>query len=184
MSKHVFALIIVSTFFLMASCSNANESLGNKKFYDVSLFIQKQQEMLTKEKPQIEKKVRINGTTEVVKSNDIRWEKELELFLQSDLNKQSYSQSYALIDSTKNSLHYELKPQEHAPVKTLKIQFDDTQTPKSIEAHFVTNNFLYDSERKIKIEFEAGKMTNYSVNGWQKLFIGSKKTFQIEAKRQ
>jgi hypothetical protein len=166
---------------LLLGCNESSNKNTPKHYYDLAGFIKQQISQLTANKPLIQKNLLIGEKTEVIQTKDIDWNKELELFLQADLNKQSYQLSYDK-DSTQNMLVYQLKKGEKLPVKTLKIDFDEEKTPKHIEALMQVENYLYQSEKIISMDLEKKQLKTYQIEGWQELFIGKKKRFKVIGK--
>ena len=169
-------LLIISLLFI--GCTQSENQNSTKTYYDLAGFINQQILQLTKNQPLTEKKLLISEKTETINTKDIDWKKELELFLQTDLNKQSYQLSYQK-DSTQNTVTYQLKKGEDLPVKTLKIEFDEEKSPKRIDALMQVNNYLYKSEKNLSMNFEKKLLKNYQIEGWQELFIGKKKAFKV-----
>ena len=163
---------------LLIGCTQSENQNSTKTYYDLAGFVNQQILQLTNNKPLTEKKLLIGEKTETINTKDIDWKKELELFLQTDLNKQSYQLSYQK-DSTQNTVTYQLKKGEDLPVKTLKIEFDEEKSPKHIAALMQVNNYLYKSEKNLSMDFEKKSLKNYRIEGWQELFIGKKKAFKV-----
>ncbi|MDZ7935872.1 MAG: hypothetical protein U5M51_13105 [Emticicia sp.] len=92
----------------------------------------------------------IEEKKEVLNTKKIDWQKELELFLQADLNKQSYQLSYNK-EETPQMAVYTLKEGEKLPVKSLKIIFDED---KNSQAHrgSATNRKLFVPVRKASFD--------------------------------
>ncbi len=169
-------LLIISL--LSVGCSQSSNENTTKTYFDLAGFINQKITQLSDSKPLTNKKLLIGEKTENIQTKDIDWKKELELFLQADLNKQSYQLSYAK-DSSQNMLIYQLKKGENLPVKTLKIEFDKEKSPKHIEALMQVENYLYKSEKKLSMDLDKKQLKNYQIEGWQELFVGSKKSFKV-----
>ncbi len=163
---------------LLVGCTESSNENATKQYYDLAGFINQQISQLTEKKPLTQKNLSIGDKTETIKTKDIDWNKELELFLQADLNKQSYQLSYTQ-DSTQNTVVYQLKKGEKLPVKSLRIEFDEQKSPKHIEALMQVENYLYKSEKHISMDLEKKQLKNYQIEGWQELFIGTKKGFKV-----
>lgn len=172
-------LLLFSLMILTISCQNQQSENQVKVYYDLAGFIKSQIQELTKTKVKVQKRVLLDDKKEVVELDKINWEKELELFVQADLNKQAYQLSY---DKAENDslVVYQLKNGEKLPVNRLEIAFDDKKHPRRIEAKLNTKNYLYESSKTLKMVLENNRIQNYKIEGWQELFIGSKKTFNIE----
>lgn len=163
---------------ILAGCTESSNKNSPKYYYDLAGFINQQISQLTDNKPLIQKNLLIGNKTETIQTKDIDWKKELELFLQADLNKQSYQLSYTR-DSTQNVVIYQLKKGEKLIVKTLKIEFDEEKSPKHIEALMQVENYLYKSEKNLSMDLNKKQLKNYQIEGWQELFIGKKRDFKV-----
>ncbi len=172
MRKFLFICLI------LIGCTESSTENTPKYYYDLAGFINQQISQLTKNQPIIQKNLLIGEKTEIMQTKDIDWKKELELFLQADLNKQSYQLSYTQ-DSTQSTVVYHLKKGEKLPVKTLKIEFDEEKSPKHIEALMQVENYLYKSEKTLLMDLDKQRLKNYQIEGWQELFIGKKKGFKV-----
>ncbi|RYU94024.1 hypothetical protein [Emticicia agri] len=118
---------------------------------------------------------------ERIETREINWNKELELFLQADLNKQSYQSAY-IVEVKDKKINYRLKEGEKIPVKQLIIEFDEKDLPKHVEAIMRTSNYLYESDKKLTADLINNQLRNYKIEGSQELFIGSKKSFSVVGK--
>lgn len=173
---------LLTFFFLIVltiSCQNPQADSQTKTYYDLAGFIKNQIQELTKSKIQVQKRVFLDDKKEEVKLDKIDWEKELELFIQADLNKQAYQLSYDKVEND-SLVVYQLKNGEKLPVSRLEMAFDNKRNPKRIEAKLNTKNYLYESSKTLKMILENNRIQNYKIEGWQELFIGSKKIFSIE----
>jgi hypothetical protein len=172
MRKYLFISI------LLVSCSQTETQNTIKTYFDLVGLVNHQIEILNKTQPLTHKNLLIGEKKETLNATKIDWQKELELFLQADINKQSYQLSYNKTE-TPNTLIYELKKGENLPVKTLKIIFDKDKSPQRIDALMQTNNYLYQSEKTLSMDFDKSQLKSYHIEGWQELFIGSKKGFEV-----
>ena len=163
---------------LLVGCTESNTENTPKYYYDLAGFINQQISQLTKNQPIVQKNLLIGEKNESMQTKDIDWKKELELFLQADLNKQSYQLSYTQ-DSTQNTVVYQLKKGEKLPVKSLKIEFDEEKSPKNIEALMQVENYLYKSVKTLSMNLDKQQLKNYQIEGWQELFIGKKKVYKV-----
>lgn len=163
---------------LLVGCTESSNENTTKYYYDLAGFINQQISQLTVNKPLTQKKLLIGEKNETIQTKDIDWKKELELFLQADLNKQSYQLSYTQ-DNTQNTTVYQLKAGEKLPVKALKIVFDEEKSPKHIEVLMQVENYLYKSEKSLSMDLEKKQLKKYQIEGWQELFIGKKKGFKV-----
>ncbi|WP_341226026.1 hypothetical protein [uncultured Arcticibacterium sp.] len=165
----------------LISCNPEESSVKEKTFYDLETVIQNEIDWLTENKPTVHKSVRINDESEELNTNDIDWKKELEIIIQSDLNKAAYKLSYDETDSL-NQISYKLKAGEKLPVSSLEIFKDENGNLLKINSVHTTDNYLYKSTKNVLVEFLNGHLSTYDINGNQELFIGTEKTFEIAGK--
>jgi hypothetical protein len=164
---------------LLVGCAESETQNSTKTYFDLAGFLNKQITELNKNQPPTHKNFVIEEKKEVSNTNKIDWHKELELFLQADLNKQSYQLSYNK-EETPQMAVYTLKEGENLPVKSLKIIFDEDKSAKNIEALIQTENYLYQSEKHLLMTLDKNHLTYYQIEGWQELFIGKKKSFKVD----
>lgn len=173
--------LILILFLFLAACTNSENKIQSKNYYDLAGLLNQQITELSAKKPLVEKTVAVKDKNERIETKDIDWNKELELFLQADLNKQSYQSAYT-IDVKDKKLSYTLKEGTKMPVKQLIIELDANDLPKHVEASMNTSNYLYESDKKLSADFANNKLKNYKIEGYQQLFIGEKKPFSVEGK--
>ncbi len=164
-----------------ASCS-ADVADFDRQYLNLKVVIEQTELDYNKKKPIFQKEVSINGQTEKIVSKEIDWSKELEVFLTLDLNKRDYLNKYA-IDSTEKLIKYTLLATEEAPVREVKVRFDDAGI-SDVDAILKTENFLYSSERILALRFATRELVRYEVSGWQQLFIGGKKYYHVNAQKK
>ena len=170
MRKYLFISI------LLIGCSQAETQNTTKTYFDLEGLVNQQIKTLNKTQPLTLKNLLIGEKKETLNTTKIDWQKELELFLQADLNKQAYQLSYNKTEMP-SMLVYELKKGENLPVKSLRIVFDADKTPQRIDALMQVSN--YQSEKTLSMDFDKSQLKSYHIEGWQELFVGSKKGFEV-----
>ena len=181
-------LILALMAVVLMSCENSEvEGNDEKYYYDLKGFINNQIIILNEKKPKVSKELIMDGHKEVSTNNDVDWKKELELFIQSDLNKPSYRQSYTVVRADSLSYEYILKPGEDLPVRHLNIKLDQTMhQPVAVKALLKSENKIYTSEKNISLTCTKREnlleISSYSVAGYQKLAFMKKKSFNVSAK--
>ena len=176
---------IISIFLI--SCDNPKkDSVQIKKYFDLKGFMERQIAELDQKKPVVDKTMKMGEEQNSRSSNEINWKKELELFLQADINKPAYIQSYIVSRPDSSTYEYGLKQGQDLPVRYLKIKLDKANgMPVRIEAQLKSQNKLYESEKNInlscQIKGESCKILTYHISGFQKLATMEKKPFVIEA---
>jgi hypothetical protein len=162
---------------LLGACQNDSQFEQPKKYFDVKALIQQVVQKLNAQKPLVKKTIQTPETTENQTIRIGNWAKELELFTQVDLNKPAYLNSY-LVDSTSNTIKYTLKPNEKLPVQFLSFK-EKGNTEYQIEALILVDNYLYSSEKHLTLTWKNDFVTNYQIDGFQKVVFGDKKSFKI-----
>ena len=173
--KKVFGLL---TFCALLSACNPEIKEGKiKKYFDLKGLIEIQIKTLNTQKPLVQKTILMSGKSESQSVKTIDWAKELELFIQMDLNKPAFIQSYQ-VDSSSMSVKYELKDTEKLPVKYLTISRVG-ENGLSVEALVSNENYLYQTERHLKLSLKNNKIDDYQIEGFQKIVFGDRKEFKI-----
>ena len=180
--------LFAGIFLLLSSCDSAQERKSKvMTYYDLKGFIESQIIVLDKKKPEVTKTMSVSGKNETRISNDVDWKKELELFIQADINKPAYSKSYSITKPDSVTVLYELKTEESLPVRYLKIKIDKTSgDPIVIQALLRSENKLYQSEKNIELHGSVNnnqwQLNEYTVRGFQKLATMDKKSFDVTAR--
>ncbi|GAA4468773.1 hypothetical protein GCM10023189_54640 [Nibrella saemangeumensis] len=184
--KQVFAL--VSLFLFIAACNNPAQQTQANRYYDVAGYIQRQIDTLAQRKPTVIKRLLVEGQVNQKRVDDINWIKELELFLQADINKPAYRNSYLISKPDSLTVQYKLKAGEKLPVHALTVVLDSLyQKPSRIEALLVTDNPLYQSERRLLLESSVSpdqkwQLNHYRIDGFQQLTFFDRKDFSVEGR--
>lgn len=165
---------------LTLACKEPSEILIDE-YYNLNSFWENQIESLNEGKPKFQKVINMNGDKSEMSTSEIDWKKELEIFMSTDINRSAMKGSYNEV-RTEDQIHYTLKEDREQPVRSITISLKNNQ-PAKVSAKILTENFLYNSARDISATFENGELSSFEVDGWQELFIGSKKTFDISAIR-
>ncbi len=171
-------VIILLTFFaLLSACNEDVKDNQTNKYFDLKGLIEKQIKTLNTQKPMVQKSIAMADSLENQSVKTVDWTRELELFIQADLNKPAFTQSYR-VDSSSMGVKYSLKEKEKLPVKYLSISRLG-EDGISIEALINTNNYLYETERLLKLSIKDNELTDYQIDGFQKIVFGNKKVFKI-----
>lgn len=159
-------------------------------FYDINGLVDEQVKMLDSISPTILKKAVINGNKEdskITPQDTTAWLKELAIFKSADINKSILLDSYTKTESAeKNTISYKSKYPEKTRVEELSIQFGKTdQKPLKIHATLDYKNEVFTSEINLEINFliNDGKslLSNYRIEGYQKMISKDTSTYLIEA---
>ena len=153
------------------SCENKNDNF-EKRYFDLVGFLNKQIKLLDHSK--VKKTWMLDSAFETKNLKNLNWEKEFALFMQSDINKKAFLQSYSVIKK-ENSLEYNLKNKEDLPVKKIRIDFNDRKEVYKIEIVKKVENYLYSSNVSLNIITKNGKIESYSMDNNQKVIFGTMK---------
>lgn len=185
-NQFIKCLSIISFLFLIG-CDQPKDKPADKKiYYDVKGFIETQIAFLSEQKPTVSKQMGVAGKKEERSTKHVDWKKELELFVQSDINKPAYSKSYVVEKPDSFTVIYTLKTTENLPVRYLKIELDKiSRNPVSMQAQLRSENKLYSSEKNIEMHCASHsnqwRLMSYSIKGYQKLALMDQKDFNINA---
>jgi hypothetical protein len=177
MKKLVYVLSLMIG---VSACQSESAEMKIKKYYDLKGLVERQIEALKSEKPKVQKDILVNEVAENQTVDSLDWSKELEFFVQADLNKPAFVSSYR-IDSSSMGVKYFLKETEKLPVKFLEINRMG-EDGVEIRALVSNSNYLYDTERNLKLSLKQGQLIDYQIDGFQKVVFGKKKMFKITGK--
>jgi len=188
--NYLFQYLTLLLFLGFTGCETPAEKSSEKKvYYDLNGLIEKQITFLQEKTPVVRKEMRVSGKSESRSTKEVDWKKELELFIQADINKPAYSKSYLIEKPDSLTLIYQLKSSENLHVKYLKVQLNKlTGNPDLIQAKLRSENKLYQSEKNIELHGKYHDsqwvITDYSIRGYQKLATMERKDFAITAQVQ
>ncbi len=154
-------------------------------YYNVKGFVQEQIQLLSQQKPTVSKSMMVGDQREQRTTHEVNWQKELELFVQADINKPAYRASYSIGRPDSLTYEYTLKSEEDLPVRHLKVVLDrPSGKPALIEATILSENKLYESEKNLLLRSAsqggAWRVQSYRIQGFQELAISSRKPFDVQ----
>lgn len=179
MKRFLFLLLTA----LLACNSSETRRDGPLVYFDLKTFVEGQIKDLNARKPLVSKTLESGEEREDRQTKDIDWAKELDLFIQADLNKPAYDSSYIVEEPSATTVTYRLKRAEDLPVQYLEVIRDTTTgQPLKIKATMGTKNYLFESERILTMECEAGRLRVYAIEGFQQLRSRDPQPFRIEGR--
>lgn len=139
---YIFALIV-----LLSSCSNNPKASDTKVYFDIRSFFESEATRLKKTNPFIEKQVMQNVDQEIKRLRIQDWNNELNLFIESDINKPSWRKSYA-ISNTRNETVYTAMEDK---LRTRKVVIEKSIRGEVIHIYIQnhTQNLLYTSSETL-----------------------------------
>ena len=143
-------LLLISSFILLlgiASCKrDSNAAADTKTFFDIKGYFEADSVRLTKENPLITKTVAHNQVPETQKVHISDWCTELSLFIESDINRPAWRNSYD-VNTTDNITIYAAKD---PALKTQRVVIkNENGKLKWIMIVNHTKNMLYENTEKL-----------------------------------
>jgi hypothetical protein len=119
---------------------------GTLKYFDVAGYFKADTAKLQKLNPAVNKTVLHNGTSENKTVHIPNWGQELNLFIQSDINRPAWKNSYTVL-STDSLIIYTAKTPD---LRTTKIMIrKDKEKIKWMVIYNHTKNLLYETKEKL-----------------------------------
>lgn len=182
--KNYFLLLLLFIFYGCVPTSATKEV--DKKYFDLIQFTDNLVKELAMQKPQVQKKIFLDGETDNVTSDTLNWEKELALFKEADINSPSLRDSYEIDeDKLRNTLTYTAK-ESKLKVKEIKLIFDEQSQAnkvsiKQVKIFFSEDNQLYEVQRDLAMELKNSQLLAYSIKGFQKVILKDSLIYEINA---
>jgi hypothetical protein len=157
----------------------ASKQAGRRPLYfDIKSFLDAQTQDLTRRKPAVEKRVMLRGgQTETTRVPEVEWDKELQIFYQTDINKPALRGAYQ-IDSVVQEdgrlrRTYWRKPDVESTVERLTVISSPTApaAAQEITATLTQDNPLFFSQKRVALHAANGRLLDYQVTGVQKLVL-------------
>lgn len=175
----VLSILCYFSFLWMTSaCTKEKAPAQRQLYFPIATYLQLEISQMKKHPTRVHKTMILDGKKEVKILADLDWEKEWALFIESDLNKPAFDKSYDNL-SEDGFYWYSLKIGENLPVKKLKIQLDALERPASIEIEMSQSNFLFDTQKKMHMNFVDGKVQTYSIEGTQQMRWATPTHYQL-----
>lgn len=133
-------LFVFSIIFLSSCVGKTDKTTQELSYYDIKGFFETEIKKLSKTNPEVKKTVYHNKNEEVKILKITDWSQELNLFVESDINKSSWKKSYK-IDSLPNQLIYTSKD-DNLRTKKITIDFKNNK-PVKFSIKNISTNYLY-----------------------------------------
>jgi hypothetical protein len=163
---------------LLLSCSSSEESLQKNTYFGWSTFLKQQINGLANTNQRVHKTAVLDGKKEVKLVSNLDWEKEFALYLEADLNKPAYEKSYDNL-SEPGFYWYSLKKDENLPVKKMIVHLDAEERPSKVEIEIAQKNFLFETRKKLFMNFSEGRIQTYYIEGMQQFFLAEPTSYKI-----
>lgn len=162
---------------LLACKPEAKESV-QMAFFPWEKYLNAQIDSLAKHPHAVNKTILLDGQKEVKHLSTIDWKQEWAMFLHADINTPAAASSYDNL-SEDGFVWYSLKADEKLPVKKLYIQLDPQDRPAKVEIIIEEKNFLFETQKKLNMNFADGKVQTYSIDGTQQMRWMSPTHYQL-----
>ncbi len=166
-------LSFIVLLFCLSSCSQEEANRGKVYFYyDLKGFLKQEASRLNKDSNLINKQITKNDETEKRKVKITDWQKELDLFINSDINKPAWKDSYQ-VQKFPQKIVYVAKD-EDLKTRRIEIKFVNNKVIQIIIDNLV-DNYLYTSKEHLVYNSK----TNYIIDKYQKVLLIGENNYQI-----
>ena len=164
---------------LLAGCGEAGPAAPAARrplYFDVKGLLTRQVAQLEQRHAAVTKHVSLRGNApETVRVPTVKWNDELQIFFQADINKAALRGAYAvdsvaLPDGRLRRTYTRLPGQPNAPVASLTV-VQQGAVPQEIAATIIQNNPLFSAQKQLRVQLENGRLRTYEVVGTQKLVL-------------
>ncbi|MEY2894781.1 MAG: hypothetical protein RIS42_500 [Bacteroidota bacterium] len=174
-SRISFFLLFTS---LLWACKPTVDESASPVFYPWEKYLTAQIDSLSKHPQAVHKTILLDGKKEEKQVSNMDWKQEWAMFLHADLNKPAAASGYDNL-SEDGFVWYSLKSNENLPVKKLYIQLDALDRPAKVEIEIDEKNFLFDTHKKLHMNFTDGRVQTYSIEGSQQMRWMSPTHYQL-----
>ena len=164
---------------LLAGCGEAGPAAPAARrplYFDVKGLLTQQVAQLEQRHAAVTKHVSLRGNApETVRVPAVKWNDELQIFFQADINKAALRGAYA-VDSVAlpggflRRTYTRLPGQPNAPVTSLTV-VQQGAVPQEIAAIIIQKNSLFSAQKQLRVQLENGQLRSYEVVGTQKLVL-------------
>lgn len=151
-----------------------------RNYYDLPSCMRKQVDALNTMGKHVRKKLTKDGHTQVLEHGNVNWDEELELFLDSDINRPAWRGAFKA-DTVQLERMYVITyrtENEEIPVKNVVVTIDkENKQCLRLTIDRQTDNFLYTSVQKLF--FTPGE--GYTIKGSLKVVFLFESEFAVES---
>jgi hypothetical protein len=171
--------LLLSSGGLLAACGEAGPAAPAARrplYFDVKGLLTRQVEQLDRRQAAVTKRVSLRGgATEIVRVPGVKWNDELQILFQADINKAALRGAYAVdsvvLPSGLLRRTYTRRPgQPNAPVASLTV-VQQGAMPQEVAATIEQANPLFSAEKHLRFQLQNGQLRSYEVVGTQKLVL-------------
>jgi hypothetical protein len=181
--RNIWHILIL---FVLQACMQKNETKTNY-YYDVEAKVLEQIHNLQKSKQIFYKTTKADGKEEAKELQHIDWEKELSFFLQANINKSAFRGLYEETETEKGDTLFKTYIAKDVNLKVEKLVIGLSKTHQdfwSMEAKIRTDNYLYSSQRELRMLCSDKQIISYHIRGKQKMIFSEPEFFEIKAHKK
>lgn len=167
-------LLLLCIFF--SSCSEPEVKSSQKQYVDLKGIIESEILKLNRSQVRVNKTVMHNGQTESLSNIEVKWEDELALFIESDINKSAWQRSYKVIENSEGAEFQSLDP--NLRTKSIVVRYNQNKKPVYIQIKNQTDNSLYKTTEFLSFIPDS----IYTIIKDQKVILLGKNRFEITGK--
>ncbi|MEH0156797.1 hypothetical protein V6R21_21885 [Limibacter armeniacum] len=177
--KHLHFYFLVFIAAIAGGCTNPESTTYQEtNYFDIVKLVQSQIDYLESNKATVNKEVWLDGQHETTQVKQVDWQKELTLFVETDLNKPVLRGSYQVEKSSNKTTYSAIE-------KNLEIQqvdvIRDGDQLKEVRIKLLEDNMLFTFEKNLVMTFDqASHLNSYKVEGLKKVIFLSPSNFTIE----
>lgn len=162
-------ILLFGCLIVLSSCIEKPQA-RTQNYFRLREFILQQIALAEKQDWTIQKKVKLNEKEGKELESNPSWEDEWEMFIQADINKPAFQNSYT-IDTVGNRIIYAAKAEENLEIKEIVVELDDLNEPINIFIKTENKNILFHTKRNLSIELKDHQIANYEIRGYQKIIL-------------
>src|SRR5690554_1983523 len=171
-----FKMIFLGLMLSFSSCINTEaEAVQEEYFFSLKNYFESEAQRLTNQQSVIQKEVKRNATSEEKEIEIEDWKKEFGLFIESDINKISWRDSYQEIRH-QDTLIYQSKDPELRTQEIVIIK--ENEQIKEISIKNIVKNYLYNSVENL-VYFPD---SIYQVNKTQDVIVLGANKYEISGR--
>jgi len=168
-------LLILLTVFI-SSCTGREEMRRESTFFDIKGFFELEAKRLTINRTLVNKSVKQNDELEIKKGISVDWENELALFIDSDINKSAWKDSYKVKEDSFEVSY--LAIDTNLRTRFLSIKKDKQGRAVYFRIKNMTHSKLYESSEELTYIPDSV----YSINKNQSVRFLGNNNYQISGK--
>ena len=172
-SKFTLMLTGGTLLFFSACRPDVKESGNAMKYFDLKGYFTKDIARLTKLNRPVFKTVNHNGITESKTVHIDNWNREFDLFLNADINKPAWKNSYTIVNDNGLLIYKSKEPGLHVVQMDIKLEKDKV---KWVLIYTKTKNILYTTTEKLSYFSDS----LYSIEKDQKVRIMKRNHYLVQ----